>query len=264
MLNHPKIKAKCTSGNPANSCLSVGGGDFFDVWDTDEDDILLSQMEIPSFNKNIPETQIMTNTQFLGSGKDTQKTLLKENHSASHASSNESIVTESWDFIDTFDDSDDENILQSALEDFEKSQQVSIPNVRRLSNLHVKPSLVCKDTCKINDFNEPRQTAPVAKGSNENLCAFQKNLVTDQNFSQMRTFTFIPRSSIQGTVNSARSEQPIHSSNSLASSNDSFKAVKAEQDSHKINKKHLAQGNASRQKDSHGQMNIQSKYSFLL
>lgn len=259
MLNHPEIEAKCISGNPANSCLSVGGGDFFDVWDTDEDDIILSQMEIPSFNKKIPETQIMTNTQFLDSGKDGQKTLLNENHSASHASSNESIVTESWDFIDTFDDSDDENILQSALEDFEKSQQVSIPNVRRLSNLHVKPSLVRKDTCKIGEFNEPRQTAPVAKGSKENLSAFQKNLVTDQNFSQKRTFTFIPRSSIQGTV-SARSEKLINSSNSLASSNDNFKAVKAEKDSHKINEKNLAEGNASRQKDSHGQMNIQSKY----
>lgn len=259
MLNHTEIEAKCISGNPANSCLSIGGGDFFDAWDTDEDDILLSQMEIPSFNKKIPETQIMTNTQFLDSRKDGQKTLLDENHSASHASSNESIVTESWDFIDTFDDSDDENILQSALEDFEKSQQVSIPNVRRLSNLHVKPSLVHKDTCKINDFNELRQTAPVAKGSKENLSAFQKNLVSDQNFSQKRTFTFIPHSSIQGTV-SARSEQLINSFNSLTSSNDNFKAVKAEKDSHKINEKNLAEGNASRQKDTHGQMNIQSKY----
>ena len=261
MLNHPEIKAKCSSGNPANSCLSIGGVDFFDVWDTDEDDILLSQMEIPSFNKKIPETQIMTNTQFLDSGKDTQKTMLNENHSPSHVSSNDSIVTESWDFIDTFDDSEDENILQSALEDFEKSQRVSIPNVRRLSNLHVKPSLVHKDTCKIGDFNEPRQTAPNAKGSKENLSVFQKNLVTDQNCSQKRTFAFIPRSSIQGSV-SAKSEQPINSSNSLTSSNDNLKSVKAEQDSHKINEKNLAEGNASRQKDSHGQMNIQSTYQF--
>lgn len=51
---------------------------------------------------------------------------------------NDSIVIESWDFVDGFGDIDDENVFQSVFEDFEKFQQVFISIVRRVLYLYIK------------------------------------------------------------------------------------------------------------------------------
>jgi len=193
--------------------------DFFDGWDNDEDDLILSQVDIPTFKTNIPETQVMTNTQYLGSGEDThtsdvtQHPLLKtsDHRTAAdvHAHTNDSIVTESWDFVDGFGDNDDENVLQSALEDFEKSQQVSIPTVRRVTHLHIKPDLSHisgkqkKELC--GSLNPLGKSSYALTSSKSHCSTKQKDNRVGVNCSSKENFSFIPRSSLQSCT-SARSE----------------------------------------------------------
>lgn len=207
-------------GTPENSNkLSTTGSttcNFFDGWDTDEDDMILSQVEIPCFKTNIQETQIMTNTQSLDSGKDTRQNsspqellLSNDPRTTRDRDTNDSIVTESWDFVDDLGESDDENILQSALEDFEKSQQVTVPTVQRLSQLHVKPNFSNKETNECGDLlpkdNPLGQARSIVSTSKFNTSTFQKNSVTDEKYSRKANYSFVPRSSLQNTV-TARSE----------------------------------------------------------
>ncbi|XP_015763891.1 PREDICTED: uncharacterized protein LOC107342894 [Acropora digitifera] len=119
---------------------------LFDGWDTDEDTVL-SQVEIPCFNNNVPETQILTNTQLLHTASHTlyknsnvkpKAFDSKDQSMEKQIDENDSIVTESWDFVDDFGNGDDEDILESALDEFEKSQQVSVPDIRRVPLLRVK------------------------------------------------------------------------------------------------------------------------------
>ena len=193
--------------------------DLFDGWGNDEDDLILSQVDIPTFKTNIPETQVMTNTQYLGSGEDTHTNDVKQHpvvktsdHRTAadvHIDANDSIVTESWDFVDGFGDADDENVLQSALEDFEKSQQVSIPAVRRVSHLHIKPDMSHitgirkKELC--GSLNPLGKSSYASNSSTSHYSTNQKDNRVGANCPSKENFSFIPRSSLQRCT-SARSE----------------------------------------------------------
>ena len=219
----------------------------------------------------------MTNTQFLDSGGEdadqcnmSKKSVLSKDHcSTTHADLHDSIVTESWDFVDDLGDSDDESILQSALEDFEKSQQVSVPTVRRLSNLHVKPSLLRKDTRECANSlpkeNQLEQTRSVAKGSRDNSSMHQRNLVTEEKFSRKGTYSFITHPTLQSTITRSESlstqQHGLKSSNSLTSLNTDLQKIEKEQQKFQnLDERNLTEGNVSKQKHSAGQRIIQSKY----
>ena len=102
--------------------------ELFDFWESDgSDDLVFSQVDISALcNGAIQETQVFTNTQTLG-GEETVCNIFdstldtKENK----ASLEGSVVTEVWDFVEELGDSDSEDFLQTALEEFEKSQSVS-------------------------------------------------------------------------------------------------------------------------------------------
>lgn len=90
----------------------------------------------------------MINIQYLGSGEDigindVKQCLLFKLFDYRiivdvYINVNDSIVIESWDFVDGFGDIDDENVFQSVFEDFEKFQQVFISVVRRVLYLYIK------------------------------------------------------------------------------------------------------------------------------
>lgn len=90
----------------------------------------------------------MINIQYLGSGEDicinvVEQCLLFKIFDYRiivdvYINVNDSIVIESWDFVDGFGDIDDENVFQSVFEDFEKFQQVFILIVRRVLYLYIK------------------------------------------------------------------------------------------------------------------------------
>ena len=268
----------------------TGNSDFFDGWDNDEDDLILSQVDIPTFKTNIPETQVMTNTQYLGSGEDTHthnitqhQSLKKSDHRTAadvHVDTNDSIVTESWDFVDGFGDTDDENVLQSALEDFEKSQQFSIPTVRRVSHLHIKPDMphitgmqrkeLCGSLCKVN---------PLAKSSNaltnstDHCSTKQKDDIAGANCSSKENFSFIPRSSFQSCT-SVRSVnvtvQQVNQCNLKKTDSHILpqtgpqRTVKEQTNGKKISKNSSVEENVNRLQDSAGHSVVQSKYSRLV
>lgn len=260
------LKQNSISGN-SNSFATTGDTKLFDAWESDEDDLILSQMEIPVFKNNIPETQVMTNTQSLDSGKDslqkhtTQKLILSKDHSGTtDENTNDSIVTESWDFIDELGDSDDEDMLETALEDFEKSQQMPVPTVRRMSDLHVTPKLFHKEINECDNLlskdNSLRQTRSVAQRSGDNSSGFQRNSVTNEKCSQKASYSFVPRSTLQSTV-TARSEafttqqvkqHDLKSVNSVISSNAVLQT-----------ERQMSQNVGEKQKQSTGQRMVQSK-----
>lgn len=228
LLEEDVEKGNCniisTSGDATN---------FFDGWDTDEEDMILSQVEIPCFTSNIAETQIMTNTQLLNSGEETgreniaQNTLLsKDQRTCTTVDTNDNIVTESWDFVDELDGSDDENILETVLKDFEKSQQVIVPTVRRVSHLHVKPNAFHKETNACNTellSTENPGTVTAVVTARDNSSAFQKNLVAGQKCPPKGNFSFVPHSMLQSVITSGMTEQEKHpeiqNTNGLVSSN---------------------------------------------
>ena len=250
---------------------------FFDGWDTDEEDMILSQVEIPCFTSKIAETQIMTNTQLLDSGEDNgreinaQNTLLsKDQEPCTNVCTNDSIVTESWDFVDELGDSEDENILEIALEDFEKSQQpeVTVPTVRRVSHLHVKPNAFHKETNVFNaellSTEQPGTIAAVVQGRDDSS-AFQKNLVAGQKCLPKGTFSFVPHSVLQSTFTAGTTQQEkrpkLESTNSLVSSNNLPQRIGKERQA----LQHVsAQGNAAKQQEHVKQTTAQSKAWFTL
>ena len=228
LLEEDVEKENCNNISTSGDAIN-----FFDGLDTDEEDVILSQVEIPCFTSSIAETQIMTNTQLLGSGEETgqeniaQNTLLsKDQGTCTTVDTNDSIVTESWDFVDELGGSDDENMLEIALEDFEKSQQVTVPTVRRVSHLHVKPNAFHKETNACNtellSTENPKTIAAVVRAK-DNSSAFQKNLVAGQKCPPKGNFSFVPRSTLQSVFTAGTAEQEKHpelqSTNSLVSSN---------------------------------------------
>lgn len=279
---------KETVSNVEGACTGIKlkgteNSDFFDGWDNDEDDLILSQVDIPTFKKKIPETQVMTNTQYLGSGEDTrtndveQCPLLKtSDHRTTadvHINANDSIVTESWDFVDGFGDTDDENVLQSALEDFEKSQQVSIPTVRRVSHLHIKPDMSHitgiqkKELC--GSLNPLGKSCNPLTSSVSHSSTKQKDNRVGANFSSKESFSFQQHSSLQSCT-SVRSEyvtvQQVNQCNPKKT--DSFilpqtcpqRKVKEQTNSKRINKINSVEVNVNRQQDSAEQSMLQGKY----
>lgn len=90
----------------------------------------------------------MINIQYLGSGEDIRINVVEQCLLFKifdyrvivdvYINVNDSIVIESWDFVDGFGDIDDENVFQSVFEDFEKFQQVFISIVRRVLYLYIK------------------------------------------------------------------------------------------------------------------------------
>lgn len=199
---------------------------LFGGWDTDEDTVL-SQVEIPCFKNNIPETEILTNTQFLHFAS---HTLPKNNNGKPKAfeskdqstekqiDENESIVTESWHFVDDFGNSDDEDILESALDEFENSQQVSVPDIRRVPLLHVKSELNHSDI-KTDVYNS---IIPVSRLQNSNSgcqvqrlqtsSTVQRNSYTNcQTTAAKSNFSFFPRSMYENTMNAGSRTLVTHS-----------------------------------------------------
>ena len=258
----------------------IENSDFFDGWDNDEDDLILSQVDVPTFKNKIPETQVMTNTQYLGSGEDThtndvkQCPLLKTSDHKTAADvlidGNDSIVTESWDFVDGFGDTDDENVLQSALEDFEKSQQVSIPTVRRVSHLHIKPDMSHitgiqkKELC--GSLNPLEKSSYALASSTSHSSTKQSDNRVGGICSSKESFSFMPRSSTLCT--SARSEnvtvQQVNQCN-LKKTNSLIlpqtgpqRTVKEQTDGKRIGKNNSVEVNVNRQQESTGQSMVQS------
>ena len=102
--------------------------DLFDVWESDSSDELLSQIDM-AITGDIPAqaTQVFTHTQILGSEEmlpNTREAVVQPQHTR-EAEQEDSIVTETWDFTDGMADSDGEEFLLTAMDDFEKSQNVS-------------------------------------------------------------------------------------------------------------------------------------------
>ena len=270
--------------NAITTCTSVklkgtDSSDFFDGWDTDEDDLILSQVHIPAFKNNVQETQVMTNTQFLGSGEDThqnnvtQQPSLTKDHGAVDVDTNDNIVTESWDFVDEFGDSDDENILQNALEDFEKSQQVSIPTVRRVSHpdmshvTGVQKKELCDSSCKVNPLG---QSSYVATRSNDHCSAQQReHIAAEVKSSRKSNFSFIPRSTLQSSA-SVRSDNltaqqvkqhNVKNTNSLVLPQTGIQRMEKEQRNFQnISERKSVEINATRQHNSTEQRMVESKY----
>ena len=270
----------CTGIKPKG----IETSDLFDGWGNDEDDLILSQVDIPTFKTNIPETQVMTNTQYLGSGEDTRTNDVKQHpvvktsdHRTAadvHVDANDSIVTESWDFVDGFGDADDENVLQSALEDFEKSQQVSIPAVRRVSHLLLKPDmshitgLQKKELC--GSLNPLGKSSYASTSSTSHCSTNQKDNRVGANCPSKENFSFIPRSSLQSCT-SARSENvkvqqvnqcnPKKTNNLILPQTGPQRTVKDQTNGKRISKNNSADMNVIKQQDSTGQSMVQSKYS---
>lgn len=281
---------KGPTSNVEDTCTGIKlkgteNSDFFDGWDNVEDDLILSQADIRTFNKNIPETQVMTNTQCLGSGEDTCTNDVKQhplvetsNHRTAadvHVDTNDSIVTENWDFVDGFGDNDDENVLKSALEDFEKSQQVSIPAVRRVSHLHIKPDMSHitgiqkKELCGL--LNPLGKTSFASTSSMSHCSTEQKGNRVGANCPSKENFSFIPRSSLQSCT-SVRSEnvkvQQVNQCNSKKTDNlilqqtGPQRTVKDQTNGKRISKNNSVEVNVNRQQQhSIGQSMVQSKYS---
>lgn len=278
------VEATCTG----MKLKGTESSDFFDGWDNDDDDLILSQVDIPTFKNNIPETQVMTNTQYLGSGEDTHTnnvtqhpSIKKSDHGTAadvHVDTNDSILTESWDFVDGLGDSDDENVLQSALEDFEKSQQVSIPTVRRVSHLHIKPDMshisgmqkkeLCGSLCKVNPLGKSSYSLTNSK---DHCSTKQKGNIADANCSSKENFSFISRSNFQ-CVTSERSENitvqranqhNLKNTNSLILPQTGPQRTEKEQTNVKsIGKNNNVEVNVTRQQDGTGQSMVQSKYAY--
>ena len=270
-----KVKDACTGVKLKGADIS----DFFDDWDNDEDDLILSQVDIPIFKNNIPETQVMSNTQFLGSGDDTHQNNMTHHQlhtkaidgTAADVDTNDNIVTESWDFVDELGDSDDENVLQNALEDFEKSQQVFIPTVRRLSHLHIKPDMshitsiqkkeLCGSLCKANPLE---QSSRVATRSSTK----QKETIADVKCTRKGNFSFIPRSTLQSSTATRSDNLTAQHINQCGLKNtnhptlpqtDVQRMEKERTNFQNIGKNNSAEVNATRQPDRIGQGMVQSK-----
>lgn len=244
---------------------------LFDGWDTDEDTVL-SQVEIPCFNNNVPETQILTNTQLLHTAS---HTLYKNSYVKPEAfdskdqsmkkqiDENDSIVTESWDFVDDFGNSDDEDILESALDEFEKSQQVSVPDIRRVPLLHVKSELnhsdvktdVCNSIIPVSRLQNSNSECQVQRLQDTSSTLQRNSYAKCQTTAAKTNFSFIPRSMYENTMNAASRTLATHSevrdARALASS------------STKVQRKCHSQGivNKPQENVSAEQKNAKGKYS---
>lgn len=183
--------------------------DFFDDWGTDEDDLILSQVDIPVFKNTVPETQVMTNTQFLGSGGDAeqdnvtkQASVAEDHRTNANVDTNDSIVTESWDFVDELGDSDDDDILQNALEDIEKSQPVTIPTVRRVSHLYIKPDMSHITSAQKEEVSD--KVSPLVQGdvtrSEDQFSRLQSNSIPQVQCARKGNYSFVRHSSLQSST----------------------------------------------------------------
>lgn len=201
----------CQDTEDVNQGVKVKGSEsseFFDDWGTDEDDLILSQMEIPVLKSAIPETQVMTNTQFLGSEGDIQQNsefvlplLTKSHRTNANVDTIDKICTESWDFVN--DDTDDDYILQTALEDVEKSQQVTIPTVRRVSHLYIKPDMLNVNEGKKGDLHGRGNACVKDKSditrSKDQCFRLQNNPTLQVQSTRKRDYSFVHHSSIKSS-----------------------------------------------------------------
>ena len=211
---------------------------LFDGWDTDEDTVL-SQVEIPCFNNNVPETQILTNTQLLHTASHTlyknsnvkpKAFDSKDQSMEKQIDENDSIVTESWDFVDDFGNGDDEDILESALDEFEKSQQVSVPDIRRVPLLHVKSELshsdiktdVCNSIIPVSRLQNSNSGCQVKRLQDTSSTLQRNSYAKCQTTAAKTNFSFIPRSMYENTMNAASTlvrHSEVRDTRALASSN---------------------------------------------
>ena len=244
---------------------------LFDGWDTDEDTVL-SQVEIPCFNNNVPETQILTNTQLLNTASHTMYKNInvkpkafdsKDQSMEKQIDENDSIVTESWDFVDDFGNGDDEDILESALDEFEKSQQVSVPDIRRVPLLHVKSELshsdiktdVCNSIIPVSRLQNSNSGCQVQTLQDTSSTLQRNSSAKCQTTAAQTNFSFIPRSMYENTMNAASRTLVTHSevrdTRALASS------------STKVQRKCHSQGivNKPQENVSAEQKNAKGKYS---
>lgn len=200
---------------------------LFDGWDTDEDTVL-SQVEIPCFNNNVPETQVLTNTQLLHTASHTlyknsnvkpKAFDSKDQSMEKQIDENDSIVTESWDFVDDFGNGDDEDILESALDEFEKSQQVSVPDIRRVPLLHVKSELshsdikadVCNSIIPVSRLQNSNSGCQVQRLQDTSSTLQRNSYAKCQTTAAKTNFSFIPRSMYENTMNAASRTLVTHS-----------------------------------------------------
>lgn len=210
--NSSEMQQKASKGTgEVNHGVKVRGSESLEVfenWDTDEDDLILSQIEIPVFKNAIPETQVMTSTQFLSSGGEIQQNnelrqppLTRNHRINANVDTIDSIVTESWDFVN--DDTDDDYILQTALEDVEKSQQVTIPTVRRVSQLYIKPDMLNVNEEKIKDLcgtgNALVKNKSDITRSKDQCFRLQNNPILQVQSTRKRDHSFVHHSSLQSS-----------------------------------------------------------------
>lgn len=211
--NSSEMQQKASKGTgEVNHGVKVKGSESLEVfenWDTDEDDLILSQIEIPVFKNAIPETQVMTSTQFLSSGGEMQQNnelgqppLTRNHRINANVDTIDSIVTESWDFVN--DDTDDDYILQTALEDVEKSQQVTIPTVRRVSQLYIKPDMLNVNEEKIKDLcgtgNALVKNKSDITRSKDPCFRLQNNPILQVQSTRKRDHSFVYHSSLQSST----------------------------------------------------------------
>lgn len=207
------MQQKASKGTgEVNHGVKVRGSESLEVfgnWDTDEDDLILSQIEIPVFKNAIQETQVMTSTQFLSSGGEMQQNnelgqppLTRNHRINANVDTIDSIVTESWDFVN--DDTDDDYILQTALEDVEKSQQVTIPTVRRVSQLYIKPDMLNVNEEKIKDLcgtgNALVKNKSDITRSKDQCFRLQNNPILQVQSTRKRDHSFVHHSSLQSST----------------------------------------------------------------
>lgn len=261
------IKLNETSEN-GNKSAEVN---LFDGWGTDEEDIILSQVEIPCFKSNIPETEIMTNTQLLDSGIDAchnnipqKSSLSKDQGNSSGVDLNDDIVTENWDLLDELGDSDDESILESALENFEKSQQLSVPTIRRVSDLHVKPGSFQREQLCCGELLPSVDNPQTRSGETRFKCNSSvplRNWTAGEKSRESKAkFSFVPRSMLRSAT-STRSETftpELATSSSLVASITGVQGTEKERPSfQKLN----AQRSSVKQQENAAQKATQSKWS---
>ena len=186
--------------------------DFFESWDSDDDDLILSQVDISSLCKEgVKETQVMTNTQYLGNRNDTNANCIRQeiplkHHSPVEIDSDLSVVSESWDFVDDLGDSGDESILQTALEDFERSQSYTctrVPTVRRL--VHLAPMLEMENRQPLSDQQTDKKSArknmcTALRPTGKNFLFARRNLTPKGSDKPNTKFSFVPRSSLQNST----------------------------------------------------------------
>lgn len=211
--NSSEMQQKASKGTgEVNHGVKVRGSESLEVfenWDTDEDDLILSQIEIPVFKNAIPETQVMTSTQFLSSGGEMQQNnelgqppLTRNHRINANVDTIDSIVTESWDFVN--DDTDDDYILQTALEDVEKSQQVTIPTVRRVPQLYIKPDMLNVNEEKIKDLcgtgNALVKNKSDITRSKDQCFRLQNNPILQVQSTRKRDHSFVHHSSLQSST----------------------------------------------------------------